>query len=54
MPKPGEIPREIHVAVIALLAMLLGFVAWKLPRVREIHCYKCGWRTTLHWVPGPS
>jgi hypothetical protein len=33
--------------IIALSGMLVGFVAWKLPRVRDLHCHRCGWRSRI-------
>lgn len=35
----------------ALLGMLLGFVAWRLPLLRELHCHRCGWRVVVRGRP---
>ncbi len=47
-----DIPRHTIIeGLVAFSGVLLGFVAWKLPRVRKVHCHRCGWRSTVRRSP---
>lgn len=51
-----DIPKHTIIeGVMVFSAMVLGgFVARKLPRVREVHCHRCRWRSTLQNTSGGS